>query len=192
MNKFLCLLSLVVLSSCAQMSFVGQDNESNSKYKITQVENPKANHWQGSGKIKIEYKDYAELSAKAEEKIKNEMMNEKDATELRNSIPKGGYAYIHIFRITIDTAKLNSFNYVVMKNGKEWFRYTGGSGASARDNIPSTPSHVGVDGRWWTNLDLIRFPEELKSGDSIQVIAMDTIVGGRDEFTIGLNPIVKK
>lgn len=190
--KFLGLLMAVLLTSCAQMSLVGQDNESNAKYKITQVENPKANHWEGSGKVKLEYKDHTELSAKAEEKIKNEMMSEKDATDLRNSIPKGGYAYVYIFRITIDTAKLKSFNYVLMKNGKEWFRYAGGSGTSARDNIPSTPSHSGVDGRYWSNIDLIRFPEELKSDDSIQIIAMDTIIGGRDEFTLAYSPVKAK
>jgi len=174
------------------MSLTGKDNESNSKYKITQVENPKANHWGGTGKVKLEYKDFSELSAKTEEKIKNEMMAEKDANELRKSIPKGGYVYMHIYRITIDTAKLNSFNYVIMKNGKEWFRYTGGANASARDNIPSTPSQYGVDGRYWSNMDMIGLPEEIKLDDSIQIIAIDTIVGGRDEFTLTHNTVKPK
>lgn len=179
----------MIMFGCS--TFVGTLNESNGKYSITQVDNEKENFAHGGGYLKIEYKDIAENTEWVETKIKNEMLSDKDAKDLRASIPKGGHIYVRIFRRIIDSANLKNFSYVVMKNEKEIIRQEGGKYSNAVDTVPSRPSGVGIDGAFWSNTEIIPLSEAFEKGDVIKLFAIDKM-GGRDEFTLSFKVENKK
>lgn len=177
------ILALLILSSCAH--FTGEDNQAKPIYQITQIDNPRANRMAGGGKIKISYEDYDQAKLIADEKIKNEMLSPKDSKTLLESIPKGGYIHVNIFRTTVDTGNLKMFTYILMKNDKEVLRQEGGSYTSAVNTVPNTPSQTGLDGIYWTNSDIVPLHDSIKTGEAIKLFAIDKM-GGRDEFTISL------
>jgi hypothetical protein len=184
----LSILALILITSCADLSlmFKGKDNEAPPGYQITQIANPKLDAERFHGKIKLNYKTYASLLIEAEEKIKNEMLSDKDAKLLKDSIPKGGVANIWIFRNSVQAANLKVFDYIIFKNSKEISRFAGGSTSSVRGIVPSRPTNIGdnIDNRYWINIQSLDIPVEFNNGDSITIYVLDKLENARDEFTL--------
>lgn len=177
--KWILFLSIV---GCAGMmdAMKGQQNYAPDNVQVSQVENAKTKE-AFYGKVKISYTAAVQLKADADKKISNELLGDKEAKALKSSIPKGGRIVVHIFRPTVETASTANFNYVLRKNGKEILRKEGIKGIQS---VASTPSHYGPDGSYWTNIDLIDVPEEVRSSDKLELFVADRVYNERDVFTL--------
>lgn len=184
--KFLLLSTLVVFTSCSHMSHQmnGMTNKAAEKYQVSQIENDKVTL--DDGKIRIEFEEYSKIVDRVQSKITNEMLKESDAKKLLSSIPKGGFAHVYIFRDTVDTANTKWFSYVIHQNGKEIQRILGMTGT---DSVPTVPSHWGIDGRYWTNIESIPLKETFKDSDTYEVFVIDKLSNGRDQFKITYKPV---
>lgn len=159
------------------------ENQSSSVYQITQKESLYSKHKSRRGKIKIIFEDFNEVLAKTENQIKEDKIELKKANELRSMIPKGGIVYVLIFRSEREEADLNLFTYVLQINKNEVARQGGGSWGWKVSTSPGLPSNKGVEGDYWTNVDMFQLEEPLKEGTKAKFIVFDKI-GGKDEFTI--------
>jgi len=182
MNKFLLLIALALIG-CSQMKadFMGNQNNSDENFVIQQVPNGKSNFWAEGGEVKITYTSYSELIDQANREISNKMLNEKEAAKLTSSIPKGGKIFIHIFRLTIERASMNSFTFLLKKNGNEILRYNGKNNIH---NVPRAPYQTNSKGNTWSNTEIIDLDFEFNKQDTIELFVMDNIDQLRDEFTI--------
>jgi hypothetical protein len=181
---------VIIASSCAHM--LGASNQSDKNYQISQLDNPKTGYTTGNGHIRVKYEDYEQLSKAAEEKVKNELLSDEKAKEIRLQTPKGGWFVVKIFRPTVDTGNLKNFSYIIFKNGKEMSRFEGGSSFNAVDSVPSTPSYSGLDGNLWTNTDIIELKFPFTKEDNIGLYVADKLIGGRDEFNLSYKKIADK
>lgn len=176
--KALNALILASLISCATMSPVAPTG-----YEITKIENKEKPTMSGYGSVKVTYQARDTYAAGTEERIKNEMLAEKEASELRSMIPKGGMFYIEIFRRTAESASLNMFTYIYFKNGKEIYREEANKGKLPGNIVAKTPHSKGEYNYHWWNEDIAYVPFEFNEDDIVQFFVVDK-TGGRDEFTL--------
>lgn len=160
-----------------------QENQASSVYRIIQKENLHSKHKGKRGKIKIIFEDFNEVLAKTENQIKEDKIELKKANELRSMVPKGGIIYVLIFRSEREEADLNLFTYVMQINKNEVARQSGGYWGWKVSTSPGLPSNKGVEGDYWTNVDMFQLEEPLKEGTNAKFIVFDKI-GGKNEFTI--------
>lgn len=181
---FLLTLVLALFSSCAELGMVGMSNDAASGYVITQEENEFTNVFSMKvkypGKVRAIYRSYDENRAEAMNRSKDLMLSEVETKKATDELIKGGFIELHFFRQTIDAGNTDNFEYILKQEGKIIKRI------KPKPRIPSIPSHGGVDGSYWTNIDIIPLYDDYLINGSLEIYVVDTLIGGSDKFVLAM------
>ena len=172
---FIAVCSVLISCAVTPTSF-GKEKNIGHGYAISHVVNGKIKY----GHVQIEYKDYDYIYRRELEKLNNRMASDSEKNKMMSNIPAGGYIVINIERLTIDTANTRWFEFVVTSGGSEVYRKKG------KSNIANTPISNGM----WGNTAIV--PLNSKVSSEITLYVIDTILGGRDEFKIGVPTNIQK
>jgi len=123
----------------------------------------------------ISYKSYNFLQKSSKKQAELEMWSKDKFKKFKKSIPKGGMIVVNIEGITVDTANLEWWSYVVKDlKGNEIKRQKGEK---------DTPEYTVSDrGTIWWNIDIIRMEKEISS--PFQVFVIDKLLKKRSSFVV--------